>query len=120
MSVAAFINRLKGTPDEVSFDETMALIERYFDYTPTRFTNGVGESRVVNEAGSNEGSCKIFALGKQLALNESETLNCFGDYYRVDVKQHPGGRDHANIRNFITYGWRGIEFDHVALQPKES
>jgi hypothetical protein len=118
MSVELFIKKLSNRPDEIAFSETMALIENHFDYTPSRFTNGIGDNQAVNEAGTNEGSCKIFSLGKLLQLTEAQTLNCFGDYYRVDVLQHPDGSDHANIRNFMVHGWDGIAFDNVALQAK--
>lgn len=118
MSVAAFINKLTSTPEAVSFSDTMALIDSHFDYTPTRFTNGAGDAQAINETGTNEGSCKIFALGKLLQLNEAQTLHCFGDYYRIDVLQHPEGSDHANIRNFILHGWGGIKFDNVVLSAK--
>lgn len=118
MSVELFVEKLKSEPGKVSFSDTMALIDSHFDYTSARFTNGVGDNQVVNEAGTNEGSCKIFALGKLLALDEIQTLNCFGDYYRVDVLQNPGGSDHANIRNFMVHGWRGIAFDSVVLKAK--
>jgi len=118
MSVEAFVSKLAATPGEISFSDTMALIDSHFDYVPSRFTNGAGDSQAVNEAGANEGSCKIFALGKLLALNESQTLNCFGDYYRIDVLQNPDGSDHANIRNFMVHGWDGITFDNTALKAK--
>ena len=118
MSVELFIEKLTDRPDEIAFSDTMALIENHFAYTPCRFTNGIGDNQAVNEAGTNEGSCKIFALGKLLQLTEAQTLNCFGDYYRIDVLQHPDGSDHANIRNFMVHGWNGIVFDNVALQVK--
>jgi len=118
MSVELFIKKLTDRPGEIAFSDTMALIENYFDYIPSRFTNGEGDNQAVNEAGTNEGSCKIFALGQLLQLTEEQTLNCFGDYYRVDVLQHPDGSDHANIRNFMLHGWDGIAFDNVALQAK--
>jgi len=118
MSVDAFVSKLTSTPDEIEFSETMTLIDSHFDYTPSRFTNGAGDSQAVNEAGTNEGSCKIFALGQLLQLTEAQTLNCFGDYYRVDVLQYPDGSDHANIRNFMVHGWGGIVFDNAALQAK--
>jgi len=118
MSVDLFIEKLTNTPDDIAFSDTMALIESHFDYTPSRFTNGAGDNQAINEAGTNEGSCKIFALGKLLQLTEAQTLNCFGDYYRVDVLQHPDGSDHANIRNFMLHSWDGVVFDRVALQAK--
>lgn len=118
MSVEEFVNRINNNPEGIAFSDTMVLVEKYFDYTPVRFTNGVGDDKTINEAGSNEGSCKIFALGKLLALDEEQTLNCFGDYYRIDVLQHPDGSDHANIRNFMHHGWQGIAFDSEALSIK--
>ncbi len=51
-------------------------------------------------------------------LNEQQTLACFGDYYRIDVLQHPEAQDHQNIRNFIQFGWSGIQFDNQALTEK--
>lgn len=118
MLVKEFIRKLSNTPNDISFNDTMTIIDLHFNYTPSRFTNGRGDAQVINEAGSNEGSCKIFSLAKLLALEESQTLHCFGDYYRLDVMQHPDGNDHANIRNFITHGWDGIAFDNTALKEK--
>ena len=63
----------------------METIEANYDFTPVRFTNGT----VVNEAGTNSGSCKLFSFAKLHQLSKEETLACFGDYYRVDVLQHP-------------------------------
>ncbi|MCF6324075.1 MAG: HopJ type III effector protein [Gammaproteobacteria bacterium] len=118
MSVALFVSKLTSVPDEIAFSDTMALIDSHFDYTPSHFTNGTGDRQAINEAGTNEGSCKIFALGKLLALDEAQMLHCFGDYYRVDVLSHPDGNDHANIRNFMIHGWGGIAFDHAVLKAK--
>jgi len=73
---------------------------------------------VINEAGNNEGSCKIFAFGQLARLSEAETLTCFGQYYRDDVLNNPHSNDHANIRMFIKYGWQGINFDSEALIKK--
>ena len=50
---------LSSTPEKIEFDQVMQLIEENYVYTPTRFTNGHGDAQVINEAGSNEGSCKI-------------------------------------------------------------
>jgi hypothetical protein len=46
-------------------------------------------------------------------------LNCFGEYYRTDVLQHPDAIDHQNIRNFIRFGWDGVRFDGAALTLKK-
>jgi hypothetical protein len=53
-------------------------------------------------------------------LNEKQTLACFGKYYREDVLRHPENDDHANIRNFMLYGWEGIVFEGEALTPMDS
>lgn len=100
--------------DVVDFSQTVQTIEQEYDFTPTRFVNG----ETVNEAGTNNGSCKIFAFAKLHGLSEQATLNAFGDYYRVDVLQHPEKEDHQNIRNFMRFGWQGVQFDGAALQPK--
>ena len=116
MSVEKFINAVKG--GAVDFAETMTVIESNYDYTPVRFYNGVGKRQFLNESGTNEGSCKLFAFAKLNDLDEQSTLNCFGDYYTVDVLQHPDGQDHQNIRAFIDCGWDGITFDSQPLTPK--
>ena len=117
MSLNAFIARL-GHDNQLEFEETMALIEAHYTYTPARFSNGLDSDAVVNEAGSNEGSCKIFAFAQLNSLNADQTLACFGRFYRSDVLQNPDGNDHANIRNFIRHGWAGICFEQPALTAK--
>jgi len=119
MTIDEFISKLKNKPEKITFSETMTLIDNYFHYTPSRFSNGIGNEQIINEAGNNAGSCKIFSLGRLLQLNEIQTLHCFGDYYRTDVLQNPNGKDHANIRNFMQHGWSSIFFDSIALSAKE-
>ncbi len=109
---------LNSTLEKIEFDRVMQVIEENYNYTPTRFTNGHGDLQVINEAGSNEGSCKIFSFAQLNNLNEKQTLACFGNYYREDVLAHPENTDHANIRNFIESGWAGIHFDNIALVKK--
>jgi hypothetical protein len=102
-----------GTP--VSFSETIEVIKTHYQYTPSRFTNGIGAQAIVNEAGTNEGSCRIFAFALLQGLSEPETLQLFGDFYRKDVLENPEGQDHLNIRTFMRDGWAGIQFDQPAL-----
>ncbi len=92
----------------------------YYDYSPGVFHNGQAGVAVSNAAGSNEGSCKLFAFAQLNQLDEAATLACFGRYYREDVLQSPAGTDHANIRNFIRFGWTGIRFEGEALCLKVS
>ncbi len=112
-AVADLISLLKAKPQTVEFEQVMAVINDSYYYSPTAFTNG----ELLNQAGTNEGSCKIFAFAQLNQLTQQETLACFGRYYREDVLVNPKGDDHANIRNFITTSWQGIEFKGVALQP---
>lgn len=114
MTIKDFIAKLNATPHSVDFKETMAVIEDHYNFTPTEFHNG----ELKNEAGQNSGSCKLFSFAQLMGLNQEQTLNCFGDYYRTDVLQHPNSTDHQNIRNFIKYGWQGIDFKSSALSPK--
>ena len=103
MKIEEFIAQVKkGT--RVSFKETMAVIEENFNYTPVLFFNGLGETPVKNPAGTNEGSCKIFALGKRFGLSKDETLSLFGELYFKDVLENPDGTDHSNIRTFLRDG----------------
>jgi len=118
MKTKELIEQLNNAADSVSFSQTMKTIESDYNYTPARFTNGKGETIAVNDAGTNEGSCKIFAFAQLNELDKELTLQCFGDYYRIDVLLNPEGNDHANIRNFMIHGWDGIQFDSVALSIK--
>ncbi len=120
MTIEQFIEQLRQQPESVEFEQTMALIEEHFYYQPVRFTNGAGSDTVVNEAGSNEGSCRLFAFARLAGLDEQETLACFGKYYREDVLAHPQGHDHANIRHFMRHGWAGIHFDKPPLSRKQA
>ena len=118
MKIEAFIEQVKkGT--RVSFKETMAAVEENYIYTPVQFSNGLGDDPVVNFPGTNEGSCKIFALGKRFGLAKEETLSLFGELYWKDVVENPGGTDHANIRTFLRDGWEGIRFESEPLEPRD-
>jgi len=114
MTESELIEQLENVPETVEFEQVIASISENYDYQPTRFTNG----DVVNEAGTNEGSCKLFAFGLLNQLSDEEMLACFGKYYRDDVLKHPEGTDHANIRTFMISGWDGIKFDQPALATK--
>lgn len=117
MSLKTFINKIKAG-EAISFTETMAVIAENYQYQATRFTNGLEDEVLINEAGSNEGSCKIFAFAQLHQLNKQQALELFGSYYRIDVLSKLEGTDHQNIRNFINYGWDGIHFEKDALTAK--
>ncbi len=98
----------------LSFQESIAVIAEHYHYSPIQFTNG----GVVNEARTNEGSCKLFYFAKLHGLTPGQTLGLFGDYYWKDVLENPNASDHANIRAFMRQGWAGIAFDGEALRDK--
>jgi len=111
MSKSELLTQLSLNADEVSFEQVMQVISDNYSYTPASFNNG----ELLNEAGTNEGSCKIFYFAQLNELSEQQTLACFGRYYFEDVLQNPQGNDHGNIRNFIKTTWQGVEFHSVAL-----
>jgi len=114
ITLADFISQLDSNAESINFEQVMQVISENYNYQPVTFTNG----ELVNEAGTNEGSCKIFYFAKLNGLTEQQTLACFGRFYRDDVVKNPQGNDHGNIRNFIQTGWNNIKFNSVALSPK--
>ena len=104
---------MKNLLNKKSFPETIAYIDENYLFTPTGFKNG----NQLNNAGENNGSCKIFAFAQMQQLSKEETLLLFGDFYQ-DVLSSPDATDHQNIRNFMIFGWEGIHFEGEALQVK--
>lgn len=98
----------------VAFTTVMEVIDNHYVFTPTTFHNG----NIVNQENTNNGSCKVFSFAQMHDLSKQATLNAFGDYYLIDVLQHPENDDHQNIRNFIEFGWNGIRFTAQALTAK--
>jgi hypothetical protein len=116
MTLEQFFSQLTATA--VSFDEPMTLIDQYYHYSPVEFSNGSAPNTLINAAGTNEGSCKIFAFAQINQLSEQQTLALFGKFYWQDVLEEPEGCGHQNIRNFMAYGWQGIRFNGTALVAK--
>ena len=114
MDLQDLLTTLSESPNSVQFADVISVIESNYEFTPTEFQNG----EILNEAGQNNGSCKIFAFAKIQDLDTKSTLSCFGDFYRKDVLENPEGDDHQNIRNFIKFGWEGIRFEGQALSEK--
>ncbi len=112
-TIADLISQIKQQEKDVAFEQVIKVIEDNYQYQPALFSNG----ELVNDAGTNEGSCKIFYFAQLNTLNQQQTLACFGRYYREDVLANPAGNDHGNIRNFMKTGWQGIEFKSAALLP---
>ena len=63
MSLASFLEKINNNI-AVSFEETIAVITENYHYQAAEFSNGLNEHTLVNKAGTNEGSCKIFAFAQ--------------------------------------------------------
>ena len=111
-----FLAQIAQHEESITFEQVMETIEQNYLYQASSFTNG----DLKNDAGTNEGSCKIFYFAQLNNLTEQQTLACFGRYYREDVLANPSGTDHGNIRNFIKSGWQGVKFDSIVLKPSAS
>ncbi len=114
MTLQEFLDSLSISPETIQFQNTISVVEENYDFIPTEFQNG----EILNEAGQNNGSCKIFSFAQIHELDVKSTLACFGDFYRKDVIDNPKGDDHQNIRNFMNLGWEGISFKGTALIKK--
>ncbi len=114
MTIEQLLSKIQTQPETVAFADVIEVIDNYYEFTPVEFKNG----SLVNAAGQNSGSCRLFAFAKLHNLTQQQTLDCFGDYYRCDVLPHPDKDDHQNIRNFISTGWPGISFDKIPLELK--
>ncbi len=117
MSLIQFLQKIANN-EALSFNDTMSVISQNYHYQATEFSNGIDGNKLINTAGSNEGSCKIFAFAKINQLTAQQTLSLFGDFYREEVLKNPDGTQHQNIRNFMQYGWEGIKFTEQALTLK--
>jgi len=109
-----FLEKLNIAENTIEFTDTMAVIDKNYEFTAQEFKNG----DLINQAGENSGSCKIFSFAKLNKLTQEQTLACFGKFYREDVLQNPLNTDHQNIRNFIKTGWQGIELKELSLKVK--
>lgn len=114
MKLEEFKSKLKNSPQEIDFSETIEVIETNYNFTPTAFKNG----ELYNAAGENSGSCKVFAFAQIQEFSKEETLACFGKYYFKDVLQDPEGNGHQNIRNFIKAGFEGLKLEGEPLSKK--
>ena len=92
------------------FADVLAHIDARYAFTPTAFSNG----ETQNDAGQNNGSCKVFAFAQLEELSAAQTLQLFAEHYAA-VLATPTDSDHANIRNFMRAGWAGIDFAGAPL-----
>ncbi len=114
--MSAFREKLNA--NTALFSETLALVEKWYDLSSSAFKNGLDAQAVNNESGQNEGSLKVFALGRLNGFTPEQTLACFGEHFR-DVQTTPNGIDHQNIRQFMIHAWPGIQFSHAPLTLKK-
>ena len=114
MTIPEFKTKLKTTPTAITFKETMQVIEDHYNFNPTAFTNG----DIINNAGENNGSCKLFAFAMHQEFTKEETLLCFGEHYQT-VLADKNGASHQNIRNFMQTGFKGLSFENEALTLKK-
>ena len=98
---------------ELSFTDVLAFIDHNYSFHPVAFRNG----QAYNEPNQNNGSAKVLAFGKLHHLSVLDTLKLFAEHHR-QVAATPAAEDHQNIRQFIRYGWSGVQFDHSPLVPK--
>ena len=105
---------LQKQPDKINFSDVIALIDALYNFTSTAFNNG----EIHNQAGENNGSCKLFFFAKEQRLTEINTLHCFGEHYQK-VLNYPNGTDHANIRQFMKTGWSGISYESNSVLIKK-
>lgn len=109
-----FNANLEMSPDDITFEEVIELIDTHYEYGLVEFKNG----DIVNGQGENEGSAKVLSYAALSNFDKEMTLKLWAQYYR-DVLNTPDGDDHQNIRNFMKYGWEGVPFENgIALTKK--
>ncbi|CAM3716301.1 HopJ type III effector protein [Flavobacterium gelidilacus] len=114
MTVLELIDKVKQA-EVLIFSDVLETIDGSYNFIPTKFING----NVINEANTNNGSCKVFSFAKMLNLSSTETLFLFGEHYQK-VLATPKEDDHQNIRNFMQFGWEAISFEENALDKKNN
>jgi hypothetical protein len=100
--------------DNLKFEDVIDMIDKHYEYGLIEFKNG----DIVNKQGENEGSAKVLSYAALSNMDKDTTLKLWGQYYR-EVLKDPNGSSHANIRNFMKYGWDGVPFENgIALTKK--
>ena len=110
-SIETYIASLENGASAIDFALTLAVIDAHYCFAPTGFKNG----NVVNRAGENSGSCKVFSFAQLHKLSKDMTLAMFAEHYQ-NVLDNPTLDNHANIRAFMKTGFDGLVFDDEALE----
>lgn len=113
MSLNKLLATLQQTQPKLRFADVLATIREHYHYTPTAFHNGP----LHNAAAENEGSCLIFAFASLHALNQEQTLHCFGEHYQ-HVLAAPTASSHPNLRQFMLTGLSAVSFSQFPLKNK--
>lgn len=114
MTLTSLLNNIAEQADEYDYKDLIKFIDKHYIYQPSAFNNG----SLMNQAGENEISCKIFAFAKLHNLNKEQTLACFGQLYYQEVLQNPNAAGHKNIRQFMQTAWQGVQFQQQPLRHK--
>ena len=102
--------------DDLTFEEFITHCDENYEDGLIEFKNG----DLINKPNENHGSAKVLSYAALANFDQETTLKLWGQYYR-DVKANPDGNDHQNIRNFMKYGWDGVDFyNGIALTKKAS
>jgi hypothetical protein len=99
------LNKIKNL-EIIKFNDLMEYIDNNYNYQNTAFKNG----NIFNKIDENQGSGKVFYFASENNLTKEQTLFCFGEHYQ-DVLSDKDGDSHQNIRNFMEFGWSGIDFN---------
>ena len=99
--------------NEIVFEDVISFIETNYTYSPSAFLNG----KQVNAENENQGSAKVFSFAQLNNLSKEETLKLFVEHYQY-VLETPEEINHQNIRQFMIYGWDGIQFEKQVLKHK--
>ncbi|KAL7451585.1 hypothetical protein ACHAWC_005517 [Mediolabrus comicus] len=111
-----FNANLEMSGDDLTFEEFITHCDENYEDGLIEFKNG----DLVNKPNENHGSAKVLSYAALANFDQETTLKLWGQYYR-DVKSNPDGNDHQNIRNFMKYGWDGVDFyNGIALTKKAS
>jgi HopJ type III effector protein len=111
-----FNSNVEMDSSSLMIEAVLELINEHYETQLLEYT--VGD--VLNKQGENEKSGQILSYAALSNLNKDTTLKLFGQHYR-SVLATPDGTDHANIRNFMKYGWDGVPFENgIALTRKNN
>jgi len=113
---------------EGNFDRFIALIDSIFETHPVEFHNGIinhGETAttsasyttLINEAGSNLWSLKVFAFAIMMGYTASQALSLFGEHYN-DVIEDPNSGRHLNIEQVYKHWLWGVQIQGMPFRIK--